>query len=93
VLDPQHLLELTRKQQTLAGALKSELAKYGLDLEAALGEAFVLGCNEVEKAQRVLASAEARRNSTIRSFNDYRTMRAAKGSLIEATEATVVPAS
>jgi hypothetical protein len=96
VLDPQHLLALTRKSHedhSLANTLKSELAKHGLDLEAALGEAFLSRCNELERLDRMLASAEARRNATIRTFNDHRNIRSARGSLIDAAAATVVPGS
>jgi hypothetical protein len=93
VLEPQQLLDLTNKasrNRKLATSLQSELAKYGLDSDVVLGEAFLLCCGEIERLHKMLSSTEARRNVTIRTFHDYRNMRLAARSLIDATDATVV---
>jgi hypothetical protein len=94
VVESQLLLELawpSGRQEHAAARLKTELARYGLNLESALGQAFLLRCNELERHERMLASAEARRNGAIRKLNDFRSMRSAQLSLIEATEASIVP--
>ena len=36
---------------------KSALAKYGLDAQAVVGQAFILRCDELEKIERMLAAA------------------------------------
>ena len=53
---------------------KSALAKYGLDAQAVVGQAFILRCDELEKMERMLAAAEIRRSAIIRMFNESRAM-------------------
>jgi hypothetical protein len=50
----------------------SILAKYGLKPESVEGQAFVRRCNELEKMERMLTSAENRRNAIMRELQVYR---------------------
>jgi hypothetical protein len=94
MLEPQQLLDFAcnaSRNADMTARLKYQLTRFGFDLESALGQAFLLRCDELEKLERMLASAEARRARAIRNFHDYRSMRSARLSLIEATAASVVP--
>ena len=54
--------------------VKSELAKYGLTAEAIVAQTYVLRRDELAMLHRLVAAAEARRDTITRNFNEYRAM-------------------
>ena len=52
--------------------MKSELAKYGLTAEAIVAQTYVLRRDELAMLHRLVAAAEARRDTITRNFNEYR---------------------
>jgi hypothetical protein len=46
----------------------ARLAKYGLAPESVVGQAFTLRSDELEKMERMLTSAERRRNAIVREL-------------------------
>ncbi|MGP0088738.1 MAG: hypothetical protein ACLPKB_02060 [Xanthobacteraceae bacterium] len=54
------------------GKVAATLAKYGLGAEAAEGEAFARRLGDVERMQRLIISAESRRNMIIRELQVHR---------------------
>jgi hypothetical protein len=72
------------------------LAKYGLKPESAAGQAFVLCGDELEKIQRMLASAESRRNAVMRELQVYRESslsKKARNEIIDAEPAKLIAAA
>jgi hypothetical protein len=93
-----------RKAEALADAwydgpeeqerVKSELAKYGLDPEGVVGQAFVLRGAELEKMDRMLTAAEMRRTAVMHGFNEYRVLTSVRQSaVIDAKQVTLIPES
>ena len=74
--------------------VKSELAKYGLDPEAVVGQAFVLRGDELEKIDRMLTRVEVRRTAMMQGFNGYRaTWPVGQIAAIEPQQVPLIPAS
>jgi hypothetical protein len=60
------------------GKVASTLARYGLSADAAEGEAFARRLDEIERMQRLIISAESRRNMIMRELHVYRESSLAK---------------
>jgi hypothetical protein len=54
------------------GKVIDTLAKYGLEPDSVVGEAFALRCHELEKMEHMLTSAERRRNAIMRELQVHR---------------------
>ena len=74
--------------------VKSELAKYGLTAEAIVAQTYVLRRDELAMLHRLVAAAEARRDTITRNFNEYRAMSSlGQKPVVEAEQAALVPNS
>src|SRR5215831_8702952 len=74
--------------------VKSELAKYGLTAEAIVAQTYVLRRDELAMLHRLVAAAEARRDTIIRNFNEYRAMSSLQQKpVVEAEQVELVPNS
>jgi hypothetical protein len=70
------------------------VAKYGLDPEAVVGQAFVLRGDELEKIDRMLTRVEVRRTAMMQGFNGYRaTWPVGQIAAIEPQQVPLIPAS
>jgi hypothetical protein len=96
------LSKLNSKAEALADAwfegpeqqekVKSTLAKYGLDAQAVVGQAFVLRCNELDKMQRMLTDTESRRDAILRSLHAARAMSSMRtNQLVETNRVPLLP--
>ena len=54
--------------------IKSELAKYGIGLDAIVAKSYSMNRDTLDRLHRLLALAEARRTAIIRNLNEYRAM-------------------
>jgi hypothetical protein len=54
------------------GKVIDTLAKYGLEPDSVVGQAFALRCHELEKMEHMLTSAERRRNAIMRELQVHR---------------------
>ena len=74
--------------------VKSELAKYGLTAEAIVAQTYVLRRDELAMLHRLVAAAEARRDTITRNFNEYRAMSSlGQKPVVEAEQVELVPNS
>jgi hypothetical protein len=73
-------------------AVKSELAKYGLDAEAIVAQTFIVRGNDLECLDRMVTTAVARRTRIIRDFNEHRAMLSLRRpALIEPEQVPLLP--
>ena len=74
--------------------VKSELAKYGLTAEAIVAQTYVLRRDELAMLHRLVAAAEARRDTITRNFNEYRAMSSlGQKPVVEVEQVELVPNS
>ena len=74
--------------------VKTELAKYGLTAEAIVAQTYVLRRDELAMLHRLVAAAEARRDTITRNFNEYRAMSSlGQKPVVEAEQVALVPNS
>jgi len=70
--EPEVLAESWYDASLGKGKVAATLAKYGLSAEAAEGEAFAHRLGDIERMQRLIISAESRRNMIIRELHVHR---------------------
>jgi hypothetical protein len=91
-LPPEHqvLAEAWYDASAGQGQVAAILAKYGLSAAAAEGEAFAYRLGDIERLQRLIVSAEGRRNMIIRELRAHRESalaRKARNEIIDAEPA------
>jgi hypothetical protein len=87
---PEVLAEAWYDASSGQGQVAATLAKYGLSAEAAEGEAFARRLGDIERMQRLIISAESRRNMIVRELHAHRESapaRKAGGAIIDAEPA------
>jgi hypothetical protein len=90
--EPEVLAESWYDAPSGQGQVAATLAKYGLSAEAAEGEAFAGRLGDIERMQRLIISAESRRNMLIRELHLHRESalgRKARSEIIDAEPADV----
>jgi hypothetical protein len=69
-----------------------ELAKYGLDVEAIVAQAYAVRRKDLESPDRMLTTATARHTCIIRDLNEHREMRSLRQpASIEGEEVPLLP--
>jgi hypothetical protein len=90
--DAAHLANLWFKGSEERERVKGELQKYGLDPESVVSQAYVLRCDELDKMERMLTTAELRRIGVTRAFREHRAAAALRYSqVIESEQVTLIP--
>ena len=74
--------------------VKAQLAKYGLSPEAAVAQSYALRRDELAMLHRLVAAAEARRDTITRNFNEYRAISSlGQKPVVEVEQVELVPNS